>query len=296
MKKLTIVALAVAAAASFTACSNKAKKAELTTDIDSLSYAAGVASSPMMKQAMMSMQIDSTYEAEVIKGIYDGIKGADDKKKAAYNAGIILGEQLAMMNKGASQDVFSGDSTQTLSIDNIVAGFVAGATNKNLKMTMDQARTVSQEKMMAIKTKYAAKKYGPQKQKADAFMAANAKKAGIKKLGKGVQYKVLTEGSGAIPKPNESVKINYELKTIDGKTIETTFGKQPATMPVGGVIPGFTEALTHMPVGSKWVVYIPYDAAYGAQQTGPIEPFSNLIFTIELLGVNPDPAKNMPKD
>mgnify|MGYP001052623015 CR=1 FL=1 len=121
MKKLTIVAVAVAALASFTACGNKAKKAELKTDIDSLSYAAGVASSPMMKQAMMSMEIDSTYEAEVIKGIYAGIKGADDKKKAAYNAGVILGEQLAMMNKGASLDVFAGDSTQTLSLENIVA-------------------------------------------------------------------------------------------------------------------------------------------------------------------------------
>lgn len=278
MKKLTIVAVAVAALASFTACGNKAKKAELKTDIDSLSYAAGVASSPMMKQAMMSMEIDSTYEAEVIKGIYAGIKGADDKKKAAYNAGVILGEQLAMMNKGASLDVFAGDSTQTLSLENIVAGFVAGATNKNLKMTMDQAREVSQTQMTAIKARYAAKKYGPQK-----------KKAGVKKLGKGVQYEVIKEGSGAIPKTNQSVKINYELKTIDGKVIETTFGKQPAMMPVNGVIPGFTEALTHMTVGSKWVVYIPYSAGYGAQKTGPIEPFSDLIFTIELLEVNPAP-------
>lgn len=289
MKKLTIVAVAVAALASFTACGNKAKKAELKTDIDSLSYAAGVASSPMMKQAMMSMEIDSTYQAEVIKGIYAGIKGADDKKKAAYNAGVILGEQLAMMNKGASLDVFAGDSTQTLSLENIVAGFVAGATNKNLKMTMDQAREVSQTQMTAIKARYAAKKYGPQKKKADAFMAANAKKAGVKKLGKGVQYEVIKEGSGAIPKTNQSVKINYELKTIDGKVIESNFGKQPAMMPVNGVIPGFTEALTHMTVGSKWVVYIPYSAGYGAQKTGPIEPFSDLIFTIELLEVNPAP-------
>ncbi len=286
MKKLSLVAVALVALASFTACGNKAKKGELKTDVDSLSYAVGVASSPMMKQAMMSMQIDTAYQAQVIKGIKDGIKGADDKKKAAYNAGVIIGAQLAMMNKGASLDVFAGDSTQTLSLENIVAGFVAGATNKNMKMTMDEARKVSEEKMQAIKTKYAAKKYGPQKRKADAFMAANAKKAGVKKLGKGVQYTVVKEGSGAIPKPNQSVKINYELKTTDGKVVETTFGKQPVTMPVGGVIPGFTEALTHMPVGSTWVVYIPYSAAYGAQEQGPIKPFSNLIFKIELLEVN----------
>lgn len=285
MKKLTIVAMAMFAAAAFSACGNKSKKVELKDDVDSLSYAAGVMSAPMMKQAMMSMQIDSTYEREIIKGIYDGIKGADDKRKAAYNAGVILGEQLAMMSKGASQDVFSGDSTQSLSLKNIVAGFVAGATNKNMKMTIDQAQKVSQEKMTSIKSKYAAKKFGPQKKKADDFMAANAKKPGVKKLGKGVQYKVLTEGTGAIPKPKQTVKLNYELKTMDGKTIESTFGKQPAMMPVDGVIPGFTEALTHMPVGSKWVVYIPYDAGYGAQQTGPLEPFSNLIFTIELLEI-----------
>ncbi len=285
MKKLTIVAMAVFAAAAFSACGNKSKKVELKDDVDSLSYAAGVMSAPMMKQAMMSMEIDSTYEREIIKGIYDGIKGADDKKKAAYNAGVILGEQLAMMSKGASQDVFSGDSTQSLSLNNIVAGFVAGATNKDMKMTIDQAQKVSQEKMTSIKSKYAAKKFGPQKKKADDFMAANAKKPGVKKLGKGVQYKVLTEGTGAIPKPKQTVKLNYELKTMDGKTIESTFGKQPAMMPVDGVIPGFTEALTHMPVGSKWVVYIPYDAGYGAQQTGPLEPFSNLIFTIELLEI-----------
>lgn len=285
MKKLTIVAMAVFAAAAFSACGNKSKKVELKDDVDSLSYAAGVMSAPMMKQAMMSMEIDSTYEREIIKGIYDGIKGADDKKKAAYNAGVILGEQLAMKSKGASQDVFSGDSTQSLSLNNIVAGFVAGATNKDMKMTIDQAQKVSQEKMTSIKSKYAAKKFGPQKKKADDFMAANAKKPGVKKLGKGVQYKVLTEGTGAIPKPKQTVKLNYELKTMDGKTIESTFGKQPAMMPVDGVIPGFTEALTHMPVGSKWVVYIPYDAGYGAQQTGPLEPFSNLIFTIELLEI-----------
>ena len=81
----------------------------------------------------------------------------------------------------------------------------------------------------------------------------------------------------------------YERFLRPGKVIETTFGKQPAMMPVNGVIPGFTEALTHMTVGSKWVVYIPYSAGYGAQKTGPIEPFSDLIFTIELLEVNPAP-------
>lgn len=296
MKKLAILAATALAVATFTACNNGNGKAEIKDGVDSLSYAAGLQSAPMMDQAMQQMQIDSTYQDEVIKGIYAGIKSATDKKKAAYNAGIIIGNQLAMMNKAASQELFSGDSTQTLSLKNLVAGFVAGATKKNMKMTEDQAREYVQTKSQQLKSQSAEKMYGPAKKAAEKWMADNAKKAGVKTLGQGVQYKVLKEGTGAIPTNGQNVKLNYELKGTDGKVIESTFGKQPTQMPVSGVIPGFTEALTHMPVGSKWEVYIPYSAGYGERQAGPIKPFSNLIFTIELLSVEagqgvPTPAQ-----
>lgn len=89
------------------------------------------------------------------------------------------------------------------------------------------------------------------------------------------------------------MKVNYEGKTVEGKVFDTTTGKQPANMPVGNVIPGFTEALTHMHVGDVWEVYIPYTAAYKAQSPSPdIKPFSALIFKVELLGI--EKSSNTP--
>ena len=143
--------------------------------------------------------------------------------------------------------------------------------------------------------KAAEKTYGANKKKSDAYMAANAKKAGVKTIGQGVQVKELKAGSGATPKASDVVKINYVGKTIDGKVFDQRDG---ATMPVGGVIPGFTEALTKMPVGAKWEITIPYTAGYGAEQPSPdLKPFSTLIFTVELLGIEkaPEGQPGMPQ-
>ena len=292
MKKFTFVAaMAIAAASIVASCGNStSSKPNLKNDVDTLSYAMGMAQTQGLKQYLAQMEIDTTYMDAFIKGLNEGANAGDDKKKAAYYMGIQIGQQISnRMVKGINHELFGEDSTKTISLKNFMAGFIQGVKGKKGLMTVEQAGQVAQMKMMAIKAKNMEEQYGPLKKKGEEWMAANAKKAGVKKLGKGVQYEVIKEGSGAIPKTNQSVKINYELKTIDGKVIETTFGKQPAMMPVNGVIPGFTEALTHMTVGSKWVVYIPYSAGYGAQKTGPIEPFSNLIFTIELLEVNPAP-------
>jgi peptidyl-prolyl cis-trans isomerase len=135
--------------------------------------------------------------------------------------------------------------------------------------------------------KNAEKTYGANKKKSDAYMAANAKKPGVKTIGQGVQVKELKAGNGPMPKASDVVKINYVGKTIEGKVFDQ---RNDATMPVGGVIPGFTEALTKMPVGSKWEITIPYSAGYGAQQPSPdLKPFSTLVFTVELLGIEKAP-------
>lgn len=92
---------------------------------------------------------------------------------------------------------------------------------------------------------------------------------------------MLKAGNGAVPSKNATVTINYEGKNISGKVFDKRDG---AKMPISGAIPGFVEAISHMPVGSKWEIYIPYSAGYGAQQAGPdLKPFSALIFTVELL-------------
>lgn len=125
------------------------------------------------------------------------------------------------------------------------------------------------------------------------FLAANAKKDGIKTTPSGLQYKVLSEGSGDAPSKDDSVKVNYEGSLIDGEIFDSSFKRgAPATFGVGQVIKGWTEALTMMKPGAKWELYIPADLAYGDKGTpgGPIPPNAVLIFKVDLLEVLKKPA------
>ncbi len=286
MKRITFIAALAIGAAAITGCGNSTPKADLKNDVDSLSYAFGLDQAQGVKEYLTRMEVDTAYMAEFVKGLNDGAFGANDKKKAAYNVGVSIGMQLAMMQKDASKKIFSGDSTKSLNMKNLVAGFVSGATGKNAAMDVNQARMIEQTISQAIMKKSIEKEYGPNKVKNEKFMANIAKQAGVKKLANGVCYKVITEGSGDIPADTSVVKLNYEGKTIDGKVFDSSFErKQPATMPANQVIPGFTEALTHMPVGSTWEVYIPASQAYGDRDMGQIKPFSALIFKIQVLSI-----------
>lgn len=120
-----------------------------------------------------------------------------------------------------------------------------------------------------------------------AFLAANAKKEGVKSTKSGLQFKVLRVGEGRIPKRTDTVKTHYEGRLIDGTVFDSSYTRgEPATFPVQGVIPGWTEALQLMPVGSKWQLFIPAELAYGERGAGGvIGPNATLIFDIELLSI-----------
>ena len=297
MKKLAIVAAMAMAIASFTACGNQTKKGGLKTDVDSLSYAIGMEQSQGIQQYLQQLGVDSTYLDEFVKGLEAGANSNDDKKKTAYNAGVAAGMQMSMMvKKGINQQLFGKDSTKSVSMKQLIAGFKAGVKGKGGLMTIEQAQTAERTIVPRIQSQVAEKTYGANKKKSEAFMAKIAKQPGIKKLGKGVYYKVEKEGTGAIPTASQTVKIEYEGRTIDGKEFDSTKDKGAVAMPVGGVIPGFTEALTHMPVGSTWEIYIPYDAAYGSRQMSQdIVPFSALTFKVTLVSIEKEnPAANRP--
>ncbi|MCR5131273.1 MAG: FKBP-type peptidyl-prolyl cis-trans isomerase [Prevotella sp.] len=288
MKKLTFVAAMAIAAATMISCGNSTPKANLKTDVDTMSYAIGLAQSNGLKEYLVDrMSIDTTYMNDFIKGLNDGANAGDNKKKAAYYAGIQIGQQIAnQMIVGINREAFGDDSTKTISLKNFMAGFVAGTTGKGQKMTMDQATQTAQAKMQQIKTETAMKEFGPNKTAGEKFLADNAKKADVKTLKSGVQYKVIKVGSGAMPKDTSMVKVHYEGKTIDGQVFDSSYErKDPVTLRANQVIKGFTDALVHMPVGSVWEVYIPQDLAYGERQQGKIKPFSALIFKVELLGI-----------
>ena len=125
------------------------------------------------------------------------------------------------------------------------------------------------------------------KKEGDAFLAANKAKADVVTLPSGLQYKILTPGTGPKPTATDSVVCNYRGTLIDGKEFDSSYKRgQPATFPVGGVIKGWTEALQLMPVGSKWQLFVPSDLAYAERGSGPdIGPNATLIFEVELLSI-----------
>ena len=133
------------------------------------------------------------------------------------------------------------------------------------------------------------------KKDGDAFLAANKAKDGVVALPSGLQYKILTAGTGPKPTAGDSVVCNYRGTLIDGKEFDSSYKRgQPATFPVTGVIKGWTEALQLMPVGSKWQLFVPSELAYGERGTGPdIGPNATLIFEVELLSIQ---SKDKDKD
>jgi FKBP-type peptidyl-prolyl cis-trans isomerase FklB len=121
----------------------------------------------------------------------------------------------------------------------------------------------------------------------EAFLAENAKKAGITVTASGLQYEVITQGTGAIPTATSKVKTHYHGTLIDGTVFDSSVKRgEPIDFPVNGVIAGWTEALQLMPVGSKWRLYVPHNLAYGERGAGAsIAPFSTLIFDVELIDI-----------
>ena len=289
MKKVSIF-MAIAAAASLASCTAQAPKANLKTDIDSLSYSIGMAQTQGLKGYLTGrLDVDTAYMAEFIKGLNEGANKTS-KKDIAYMAGLQIGQQISnQMMKGINQELFAGDSTKTISKDNFMAGFIAGTLEKGGVMTMEAAQEYTRTAMETIKAKAMEEKYADYKAENEKFLAENKAKEGVKTTESGLQYKVITEGKGEIPADTCKVKVNYKGTLIDGTEFDSSYKRnEPATFRANQVIKGWTEALTMMPVGSKWELYIPQELAYGSRESGQIKPFSTLIFEVELVGIEKD--------
>lgn len=287
MKKFSILA-AIAVAAIMGSCTNGTPKANLKDDVDTLSYAFGIAQSRGLKEYLAQrLDVDTTYIDEFIKGLNEGANAGDNKKKAAYYAGIQIGQQISQqMVKGINYEIFGEDSTHTISLKNFMAGFISATNGKGTLMTMDEATSTVEVMMPLVKAKAMEEKYGDWKKQCEDYMAEVAKKEGIQELGDGIYYEVLTEGTGAIPVDTNRVEVNYEGKLLNDTIFDSSYQRgEPMKFRCNQVIPGWTKALTKMPVGSTWMVYIPQEQAYGEREAGKITPFSCLIFKIELLGI-----------
>jgi FKBP-type peptidyl-prolyl cis-trans isomerase FklB len=288
MKKVTIVAAMAIVAAVFTSCGNPTPKANLKSDLDSMSYAMGMAQTQGLKDYLVQrLGVDTAYMADFIKGLNEGANSGDDKKRAAYYAGIQIGQQVGdQMIKGINHELFGEDSTMTISKKNFMAGFISGTTGAKGLMTFEQASELAQKLMTDYKNEVTAKQYSENKAEGEKYVANYAKGKDVKTLKGGVLYKVIKEGKGAIPTDTSMVKVHYEGKTIDGNVFDSSYKRgEPVTLAANQVIPGWTTALSNMPVGSVWEVVIPQEQAYQERAQRGIKPFSALIFKIELLGI-----------
>ena len=284
MKKISFF-VAIAAAASLASCTAQAPKANMKNDVDSLSYMMGVANTQGLDMYLQQQGVDSTYMAEFLKGVTDGANKTSPKD-VAYMVGLQVGQQVGgRMFDMMSQRLFGNNSTQSLDKANFLAGCVATLKKQNV-MPVEEANMFVQTKAEAIQAKATEAKYADNKAAGEKFLAENAKKEGVKTTPSGLQYKVIKEGKGAIPTDSSTVKVNYKGTLIDGTQFDSSYDrKEPYTTRANQVIKGWTEALTMMPVGSKWELYIPQELAYGLHGTGQIKPFSALIFEVELIDI-----------
>ena len=286
MKKIVLSA-AIVAAAGLASCTAQAPKANLKSDIDSLSYMMGVSNTQDLRMfAEHRMGIDSLTWADFINGIEEGINKYS-KKERAYNAGVQIGQQLsADIFEGVNKQLFGDDSTQSLNKNNFLAGFFAALRN-NAKVSLEEAQEYANNRTEAIKAKAMETKYAENKAAGEKFLEENKAKEGVVTTESGLQYKIIKAGKGEIPTKESTVKVNYKGTLIDGTEFDSSYKRNtPATLRANQVIAGWTEALTMMPVGSKWELYIPQELAYGARETGgQIKPFSTLIFEVELLEI-----------
>lgn len=205
-----------------------------------------------------------------------------DKDKVSYSIGMDIGRTF----KQRSFD---------LNTEMVARGIKDAMTGGKVLLNDDQAREVLETfaKDMAAKQEGLRTAQAEKNKKAGAdFLAENKKKDGVKTTASGLQYKVVKAGTGKIPKASDTVKTHYKGTLIDGTEFDSSYKRnEPAVFPVNGVIPGWTEALQLMPVGSKWQLFIPSDLAYGERGAGSaIGPNSMLTFEIELLSIEEQPA------
>lgn len=268
----------------------KLSKPELKDSGDTIAYIFGAFQANGLKKHINDqLHVDTTNTA-YMEAFYRGILSKVDVDHTdsllhAQQVGYQIGQQIESLATNVSKDYYAADPDKRLSSAIIGKSIIISLLGQN-EYAVDDARALFSAQMEARQEENMERLYGPNREAGEKFLADNAKKPGVTVLPSGLQYKVLTQGTGDIPKATQKVKVHYEGRLIDGTVFDSSYKRgEPTTFGVRQVIPGWVEALCLMPVGSKWEIYIPQDLAYGNRDQGQIKPFSALIFTVELLSI-----------
>lgn len=299
MKKILTVALALLASASFSTVDAKAKKdkkqkkaavvmpAELKNGSDSLSYAAGMSiTNGLIPYLIQQQGVDTAYMADFVAGFKEVIAAEGDARQKARMAGIdIAGQVTQRMLPGMKQEFT--DTPDSIVAALLYRGFTDALLGDTATMKPAAAEELFKTKQQTNKAAKEENLYGANREAGRNFLKENKLKEGVITTPSGLQYKVLKQGEGAVPQRTDKVKVHYEGRLVDGTVFDASakHGSEPASFRADQVIKGWTEALTMMPVGSKWQLYIPYELAYGERNMGNIKPFSALIFDVELVDI-----------
>ncbi|NDW09978.1 FKBP-type peptidyl-prolyl cis-trans isomerase [Dysgonomonas sp. 520] len=297
MKKISFFILIAAFICMTPAYAQKGtKKPSIKTELDSLSYAygAGIVEQGLEQYLKQLGVVSDTTEAVNKKNITAFKKGinaffAAKTKDEMYNKGFSFGSQLSQMSDNFGQ--ITGNEKDQMNVSLFLLG-LEHALNKesviieNPGELIQNKYTAAQDKIKARREEEAKVKYASNIEAEKEFFAENKNKEGVISLPNGLQYKVITEGNGPIPTTSDKVKVHYHGTLLDGTVFDSSVDRgAPVDFGVTQVIKGWTEILQIMPVGSKWIVYIPAELAYGSRESGPIQPYSALIFEIELIDI-----------
>lgn len=255
-------------------CPNKVKQIKLTSKNDSLNYTFGLINGFELAQHVLSEDADGKLKTEFIKYVNAGLKSQ------ITNPSIVeIGQEIGQELKKQEQTGLFGMPDLITDFARIKQGLLHGLTGNTEIWNSKVASEYVQNTMTDIK-------YGKQKQDAEQFLAENKSREGVITTESGLQYEVITLGTGIKPTIHDEVKVHYHGTMIDGTVFDSSVERgEPITFALTQVIPGWTEGLQLMPVGSKFIFYIPYNLGYGEQQVGPIAPYSTLIFEVELLNI-----------
>lgn len=266
-KSVSLIAAALIIAASFSSCSKKTVKME--SEVDSLSYALGVNLGNMFKENAAQIPGGKNKIDSVIAGFKAGLGESEQSYILGLSYASNINNQFKQMTEG-----------QKVNKEMVLKAFEAALKGDSTVAMQNEAANMYLRSYVPKSKKEENAKY---KMAGEQFLAANKTKPGVVTTASGLQYKVITAGTGAKPTITDKVKVKYRGTLLDG----TEFDKnaEGVSFNLNGVIRGWTEGLMLMPVGSKYELYIPYQLAYGETGNQAIKPFSTLIFEVELVAI-----------